>query len=141
LEDHGIIMLRNERWTVKPGHSKGHLTFVGLDDEWAGQMKPDIAFHAVGEHEPVICLLHNPAYCTRLMSYPWQWMLTGHTHGRQLASGSLGQRLYPGKFRHFTHGLYLINGRRVYVNRGLSYGQRSREWCRPEVTVFALKCA
>lgn len=140
LEDQGVFMLRNERWSVKPKHAKGQLTFVGLDDEWAGRMQPDTAFEGVSEDEAVICLLHNPAYCMDLMKYPWQWMLSGHTHGRQLASGRLGQRLYPGRYRQFTHGLYKVNGRYLYVNRGLSYGQRSREWCRPEVTVFGLKC-
>ena len=40
------------------------------------------------------------------------------------------------RYRHYTHGYYSVNGRHLYVNRGLSYGQRVLEWCRPEVTVF-----
>lgn len=141
LEDEGIVMLRNERWTMKVPEGQGKLTFVGLDDNWVGKMEPDIAFSGMHSNEPIVCLVHNPANCMRLMPYPWQWMLTGHTHGRQLATGHLGQRLYPGKYRQFTHGLYTVNGRYLYVNRGLSYGQRCREWCRPEVTVFELICA
>jgi hypothetical protein len=31
-----------------------------------------------------------------------------------------------------------VNGRHLYVNRGLSYGQRVLHWCRPEITVFKL---
>jgi hypothetical protein len=31
-----------------------------------------------------------------------------------------------------------VNGRHLYVNRGLSYGQRVLDWCRPEITVFKL---
>jgi predicted MPP superfamily phosphohydrolase len=139
LEAEGIPMLRNEILRVPDDTGRGQLTFVGLDDDWAGQMRPATAFSGVRQGEPIICLVHNPANCMRLMDYPWQWMLTGHTHGRQLASGGLGQRLYPGKYRQFTHGLYTINGRHLYVNRGLSYGQRGREWCRPEVTVFELR--
>jgi len=140
LENAGVVMLRNERWIMK-GSGGEQLMFVGLDDDWAGKMEPEIAFAGVRMDEPTVCLVHNPANCMRLMSYPWQWMLTGHTHGRQLATGHLGQRLYPGKYRQFTHGLYTVNGRHLYVNRGLSYGQRTREWCRPEVTVFDLQCA
>ena len=102
-------------------------------------MRPEKAFADVGEEEPVICLVHNPAMCLHLMSYPWQWMLTGHTHGRQLATSRLGRRLYPSRYRRFTHGLYMVNGRHLYVNRGLSYGQRHQDWCRPEVTVFELE--
>ena len=68
-------------------------------------------------------------------------MLTGHTHGRQMAQGPVGKRLFPGSYRRFTHGLYTINGRHLYVNRGLSYGQRHQQWCRPEITVFDLRAA
>ena len=73
-----------------------------------------------------------------LLEYPWQWMLSGHTHGRQLATSRFGKRFYPNKFRQYTHGYYEVEGRHLYVNRGLSYGQRVQYWCRPEVTVFKL---
>ena len=141
MDAHGITMLRNEAWQMKTPGQPGSLTFVGLDEHWAGQMKPEIAFAGIGEKEPVICLAHNPACCLSLMSYPWQWMLSGHTHGRQLAGSPLGQRLYPTKYRHFTHGLYRVNGRYLYVNRGLCYGQRARQSCRPEITAFELRAA
>lgn len=140
LEDHGIELLRNEVWRMPRGSGK-ELTFVGLDDEWSGRMRPQEAFASVKSNEPVVCLVHNPAMCLPLLRYPWQWMLTGHTHGRQIAAGPLGQRFYPGKYRRFTHGLYTVNGRHLYVNRGLSYGQRHQEWCRPEITVFSLQSA
>jgi len=32
----------------------------------------------------------------------------------------------------------VVEGRHLYVNRGLSYGQRMLDWCRPEITVFKL---
>lgn len=141
LESHGVHMLRNEVWHLKAGRHAHGLAFVGLDDAWAGQMRAHQAWASVDKAEPVICLVHNPAVCMQLMDYNWQWMLTGHTHGRQLAKGRIGQRLYPGKYRTFTHGLYAVNGRFLYVNRGLSYGQRAQNWCRPEVTVFTMEAA
>ena len=66
-------------------------------------------------------------------------MLSGHTHGRQVASSKLGRALYPKRYRHYTHGYYCVEGRHLYVNRGLSYGQRKKDWCRPEITVFRLE--
>lgn len=137
LADHGVHLLRNQSWRMQNPDGQA-LTFVGLDDDWSGRMHPDRAFASVGTEEPVICLVHNPAMCLPLLHYPWQWMLTGHTHGRQIGEGPLGRRFYPGKYRRFTHGLYTINGRHLYVNRGLSYGQRHQPWCRPEITVFDL---
>jgi hypothetical protein len=65
-------------------------------------------------------------------------MLAGHTHGRQVATSKFGRRFYPKRYRHFTHGYYAVNGRHLYVNKGLSYGQRIQHWCRPEITVFKL---
>ena len=69
---------------------------------------------------PIICLNHNPANCDELMKYPWQWMLAGHTHGRQVATSKIGRTLYPHRYRHYTHGYYTVKGRHLYVNRGLS---------------------
>jgi predicted MPP superfamily phosphohydrolase len=139
LQNRGMVVLRNEVWTLS-GIGKGMpLTIVGLDDEWSGHLDPEKAYAGLKPDLPIVLLNHNPANCIELMHYPWQWMLSGHTHGRQLATSRLGQRFYPHRYRHFTHGYYSINGRHLYVNRGLSYGQRVRDWCRPEITIFRLE--
>ncbi len=140
LHQRGIVVLRNEAWRL-PGVSGkgGALTIVGLDDEWSGHLDPERAYHGVDESSPIICLNHNPANCVELLRYPWQWMLSGHTHGRQVATSRLGRALYPHRYRHFTQGYYAVHGRHLYVNRGLSYGQRVLNWCRPEITVFKLR--
>ena len=139
LKGRKLIVLRNQVCEVRRNGSRTPLLLVGLDDEWSGHLDANKAFNRVGDDLPVICLNHNPANCTHLMRYPWQWMLSGHTHGRQLAAGRLGRRFYPHRYRHFTHGYYAVNGRHLYVNRGLSYGQRVLEWCRPEITAFRLE--
>ncbi len=136
LRAYGLIVLRNQALPIQLNGAKNPLMIVGLDDEWSGHIDPDRAFAGVSEDQPVICLNHNPANTMELMRYPWQWMLAGHTHGRAVATSRLGQRFYPKRYRHYTHGYYAVNGRHLYVNRGLSYGQRVRDWCRPEITVF-----
>jgi hypothetical protein len=139
LRKRSLIVLRNQAMTIQPKKAKTPLTIVGLDDEWSGNINPAKAFTNVDGKNPIICLNHNPANARDLMQYPWQWMLSGHTHGRQVATSKLGQKLYPNRYRHYTHGYYSISGRHLYVNRGLSYGQRVLEWCRPEITVFKLE--
>jgi len=139
LLDRGLIVLRNQPHYVHHDGASTPLAIVGLDDEWSGNIDPERAFDGVDQSLPIICLNHNPANCPDLMRYPWQWMLSGHTHGRQVAAGKLGRRFYPHRYRHFTHGYYAVNGRHLYVNRGLSYGQRLLEWCRPEITAFKLE--
>jgi hypothetical protein len=141
LEKRGLIVLRNERLVVKQPGGKTPLLIVGLDDEWSGSMDPAKAFEGVNGSQPTICLNHNPANVGELMEYPWQWMLSGHTHGRQVATSKFGRTFYPHRYRHYTHGYYSVNGRHLYVNRGLSYGQRVHHWCRPEITVFRLSDA
>jgi predicted MPP superfamily phosphohydrolase len=138
LKDRGLIVLRNETMYLKPDGCQRPVAIVGLDDEWSGHIDPDEAFAGVDDKLPIICLNHNPANARELLQYPWQWMLSGHTHGRQVASSRLGKRLYGHRFRQYTHGHYQVEGRHLYVNRGLSYGQRVQRWCRPEVTVFKL---
>lgn len=148
----GLIVLRNQVMRIEPGPrprraNKSHpghngeasgkpLMIVGLDDEWTGAIDPRAAFDGVPSDHPVICLNHNPANCAELLEYPWQWMLAGHTHGRQTDESRIARRF--SRRREYTHGYYAVSGRHLYVNRGLSYGQRVKHWCRPEVTVFRL---
>jgi predicted MPP superfamily phosphohydrolase len=141
LKQRGLIVLRNEKLELKKNGSGSKLTIVGLDDEWSGHIDPQQAFSGVDALQPIICLNHNPANAKELLKYPWQWMLAGHTHGRQLATSRFGRRFNSHRRRHYTHGYYSVEGRHLYVNRGLSYGQRVHAWCRPEITVFRLAIA
>jgi hypothetical protein len=136
LLDRGLIVLRNQTHLIEGTEGASQLAIVGLDDEWSGHIDAEKAFTGLDPAIPTICLNHNPANCNELMGYPWQWMLSGHTHGRQVGTSRFGRKFYPHRYRHFTHGYYHVNGRHLYVNRGLSYGQRKLEWCRPEITVF-----
>jgi predicted MPP superfamily phosphohydrolase len=138
LKDRGLIVLRNEILKIQRDGVANPLVIVGLDDEWSGHIDPERAFKSVKPNQPIICLNHNPVNARELLKYPWQWMLAGHTHGRQVATSRLGRKFYPHRFRHYTHGYYAVEGRHLYVNKGLSYGQRVLDWCRPEVTVFKL---
>lgn len=139
LTKRGMICLRNDVWKLDGTQGGRPLTLVGLDDEWSGHIDPERAWAKVDPEGPIICLNHNPVNAVQLMKYPWEWMLSGHTHGRQVATSRFGRALYPHRYRHFTHGYYSVNGRHLYVNRGLSYGQRVLNWCRPEITVFKLE--
>ena len=138
LRARGLRVLRNQTEYVPNGNGGKPLAIVGLDDEWSGHIDPAKGFAGVDASLPIICLNHNPANVLQLMEYPWQWMLAGHTHGRQVATSRFGRTFYPHRYRHYTHGYYAVGGRHLYVNRGLAYGQRVLSWCRPEITLFKL---
>lgn len=141
LRQRGLMVLRNEtfEWTA-PGAARG-VQIVGLDDEWTGAIDPPRAFAGINPDSPIICLNHNPANVLSLMDYPWQWMLSGHTHGRAIGVSPMGKRFMGHRFRHYTRGYYAVQGRHLYVNRGLCYGQRTMDWARPEITIFKIKAA
>jgi hypothetical protein len=139
LCDRGLRVLRNQSCQITPPGARAPLVIVGLDDEWSGHIDAARGFEGVDPSLPIICLNHNPVNVRELLDYPWQWMLAGHTHGRQVGSSRFGRTFYPGRYRHYTHGYYCVEGRHLYVNRGLSYGQRTLHWCRPEITIFKLQ--
>ena len=139
LVERHLCVLRNATHLIQKEGAAKPLAIVGLDDEWSGHIDAARGFAGIDPSLPIICLNHNPVNVLDLMDYPWQWMLAGHTHGRQVATSKFGRTFYPQRYRHYTHGHYAVQGRHLYVNRGLSYGQRVLDWCRPEITVFRLQ--
>jgi uncharacterized protein len=136
LERHGINVLRNERAIIKRG--EGELLIVGLDDEWTGRLDAKQGFESVNGRLPVICLNHNPVNARELLGFPWEWMLAGHTHGRPLEELCVRGKVVR-RGRPFVAGYYEVEpGRHLYVNRGLSYGEKRQKHNRPEITVFKL---
>ena len=139
LGDRGLTLLMNQPHRVKAAKASRPLTLVGLDDLWSGRLDARTAFGDVSADESVVCLNHDPRNAMQLLDYPWQWMLAGHTHGRQLGTSRMGRRLNGHRRREFVRGRYRLPGERhLYVNRGLSYGQRFDHWCKPEITLFRL---
>jgi predicted MPP superfamily phosphohydrolase len=136
LERHQINVLRNERATIRRGD--GAITIVGLDDEWTGRLDARRGFETCDGSVPTICLNHNPVNARELLEWPWQWMLAGHTHGRPLEEMKLRGKVVR-RGRPFVAGYYEVEpGRHLYVNRGLSYGDRRGRNNRPEITLFRL---
>ena len=139
LRDRGLILLQNQSIRIRRQGAKKPLIIVGLDDLWTGRLHAERAWTDVVEEDAVICLNHDPRNAMELLDYPWDWMLSGHTHGRQLATSMVGRRFNHKRRREFVRGIYhLPNDRMLYVNRGLSYGQRYDPWCKPEITLFRL---
>lgn len=136
LESHGIVVLRNERVTIRRG--AGELVIVGLDDEWTDRLDAELAFDSIDGSKPTLCINHNPVNARELLKWPWQWMLAGHTHGRPLEEMKVRGKIVR-RGRPFVGGYYEVEpGRHLYVNRGLSYGDRRWHNNRPEITVFKL---
>lgn len=119
-----IALIGVENWGMPPFSGKGDLKKAIKGTE-------DIPFK--------LLLSHNPTHWRKkvLPESDVALMLSGHTHGMQLAFGahSLSSLVYPQ-----WGGLYSQKGRSLYVNVGLGFlGLPFRFGAWPEITVITLR--
>jgi predicted MPP superfamily phosphohydrolase len=114
------------------------IRLVGVGDLWSNGVHPKIAFQGVGPDDHAILLAHNPDTKDFVAEYPWDLMLSGHTHGGQVVLPFVGARFVPVRDKNFIAGLKQWNGRQVYITRGVGNVRGVRVNCRPEVTVLDL---
>jgi predicted MPP superfamily phosphohydrolase len=141
-------VLRNERADVRVGGTT--LSVLGIDDlgrDWArGVLEhpalPPLAA-AVPDGRPFIVLSHRPDCFPQAARLGVALMLSGHTHGGQLAlPGRLGRRArnLAEFISEFDRGLYRRRGATLYVNRGLGFtGQRIRLFTPREIACLELR--
>lgn len=119
------------------------LCIAGFDDAMTGHAYfPDITADmpkgsaaVVLHHEPDFADVWAPSKCFDLM-------LSGHSHGGQIALPFFGPLRLPPFSEKYPRGLYQVGDMKLYTNRGLGTISLPIRFCaRPEITVFTLKCA
>ncbi len=135
MEAGGITVLRNEATalTIKDNP----LWLVGLGDLWVGDFQPHKAFADVPSDQVVIALMHNPYGIEHLGEFRAHVVMSGHTHGRK--NRTTAELKWQVGSRRFQAGMYEVEGKKLYVNRGLGRVGRVRLKARPEITVFTLR--
>ena len=137
IESSHIGLLDNQASKVKVGD--WNLNLVGLGDIWAREFHPEKAYNSHSSKEdPTIVLSHNPDTKDDLQKYPWDLMLSGHTHGGQVTIPLVGTPFAPVKDRRFVKGLHRWEDRWVYITRGVGNLFGVRVNCRPEVSLLTL---
>jgi predicted MPP superfamily phosphohydrolase len=117
VRDAGAILLRNSGARIERG--RGSLFIGGVDDPSRGALgvDPARALRAAAPEEPRIMLAHRPSLFELCANAGAQLVLSGHTHGGQIALSpewSLARLLGP-----YTMGLYERGGAHLYVHRGM----------------------
>lgn len=142
LAENGIHLVENSHVVVEQGGAQ--LVLAGVDDLWEGEQDLDRAFAAAPPPllAPRILLCHNPDYAVNpaLPAHSISLMLSGHTHGGQVAIPGLGAPILPIRHKEFARGLVQTAWGQVYVSRGI--GQITppvRILTRPEVALLRLR--
>jgi predicted MPP superfamily phosphohydrolase len=135
LNDAGIKALYNSNVLTTPRDNA--VRVVGLSDLWAGDFNPESAFAATcPKDEFTILLSHNPDTLQYLSDYPWDLMLSGHTHGGQVVLPGIGAPWTPVTNMRHRRGFFNLGDRYLNVATGTGGLFQLRFNCPPEITVF-----
>jgi predicted MPP superfamily phosphohydrolase len=141
LREKGAVVLRNEGTTVTRGNAR--LFVAGVDDTWTRRANLD---RALERREPgtfTLLLSHDPALFPAAAKQGIRLVLSGHTHGGQVALPFFPKLLSLGKLAHRFHlGLYRDGDSTLYVHPGLgTTGPPIRVGVAPEIAILTLRAA
>jgi predicted MPP superfamily phosphohydrolase len=139
LREAGAVVLRNEGRSVT---RNGATLFVaGVDDTWT--RRADL-LRTLADREPDVCTLllaHDPELFPLAAQHGVSLVLSGHTHGGQIALPFFPKLLGLGKLAHRFHlGLYRDGDSSLYVHPGLgTTGPPIRVGVAPEIAILTLR--
>jgi len=138
LSKAGIRDITNKGFAIEKGG--GSVWIAGLDDEWTGYPKPDLAIEGAPANAPRIVVTHNPTLADELPSGYADLILAGHTHGWQVYVPLVTSLVVPQQMRKYRAGFYRTPAGLMYVTRGIgTIGESVRFWCSPEVVLVTLQ--
>jgi predicted MPP superfamily phosphohydrolase len=117
-----------------------NLRLVGLTDAWSGIFNPSRAFKSDNPRlvDATILLSHNPDTKSAVSAFPWDLMLSGHTHGGQLRLPLLGTPFAPVRDKRYVSGLHRWSERWLHVTAGVGSVFGVRINCPPDIGLLTL---
>jgi uncharacterized protein len=141
LRRRGVYVLTNQNTELRRGSDV--LQLAGVDD-W-GWGKADFArtMRGVDTSRPSVMLSHEPMALDVPETRGVSLILSGHTHGGQIALPFVGApAAYVWEHLKYLRGVYESEGTQLYVSRGTGMiGVPVRVGARPEVAVLRLQRA
>ncbi|MDB6054171.1 MAG: hypothetical protein JWN25_1694 [Verrucomicrobiales bacterium] len=136
LEGSGITVFENTRETLTV--RKQELEITGLADLWSGKNFLPWKLLLPGKN-PSLVMAHNPDSKDFYARYPWDLMLSGHTHGGQVVIPGMGAPFVPVQDTKRVYGLFdLPNSKQVHITSGVGNLRGIRINCRPEIAILKL---
>jgi len=133
----GIPLLLNQNCRLR--WNGADFWLAGVDDIWDGHLDLAAARAGIPTDAFTILLAHSPDVADEAAEHGFAVQISGHTHGGHLRLPGLGPFARPRFGRRYMMGHYQIGAMQLYVSRGLG-GEALRLFCRPEVTIFTLRC-
>ncbi|PQV62769.1 hypothetical protein B1R32_12216 [Abditibacterium utsteinense] len=137
----GAHELKNDAFAIERNGEK--LWMCGIDD-WATGHSDLSAFPSrFSPQNCAILLAHEPDFADDVaLGGRFDLMLSGHSHGGQIALPLVGPVHLPAGGRKYPRGRYQVEDMMLYTNRGLGVVDLPIRFCaRPEITVLTLKAA
>jgi len=134
-----VTVLVNNYAVVSRG--KSSLYVVGVDDPYTRRSNLSKALENIPQNSTKILLAHSPQIIGEATGKV-DLVLAGHTHGGQVVVPFVGPLFVPlpARYKKYVHGLFLVNGTYMYVNRGLGTSILPiRFFAPPEIAVIVLK--
>lgn len=137
LNDTPFRILNNQTETLSI--NGGHLNITGLGEYMLGKCLPETAFETYRSDAPGIVLSHNPDSFPLLKNYPGDLVLAGHTHGAQVNFPFFWNHFTLMEQPHYKRGLFSLENKWLYVNRGIGSVMPFRWFSTPEITLITLE--
>ena len=141
MRQRGATVLRNEGVVVE--RDGAPLFIAAIDDTWTKRADLDRALEARPENVPTVMLAHDPDRFPQIAKRGVEVVLSGHTHGGQIAMPFLARWINASKLAHHFHiGVYHDGDSTLYVHPGLgTTGPPIRLGAAPAVVVLTLRAA
>lgn len=136
----GVHWLRNRN--VRVERQGTFIQLLGIDDYWEDSSSLDAACKGLDAHALRILLSHNPDNNEEieLSKIYIDSVISGHTHGCQVALPLLGQPAMPSRFgEKYRVGLVRDGERQTFISRGVGHLVAPIRFnCLPEVALITL---
>jgi predicted MPP superfamily phosphohydrolase len=132
-----FILLHNETSIVPIRDT--FINICGVGEYVLNRCEPKIAFKNYNKNFPGIVLAHNPDGVPKLLEYPGDIILCGHTHGGQINLPWMWKKFTLLENFNLKRGLKSLRNKTIYINRGVGAVMPFRWFSIPELTLITLE--
>jgi predicted MPP superfamily phosphohydrolase len=138
LAEAGARVLINDAVRLPTPHDD--VAILGIDDPWTGRPDGDRAVEACGDATVRIGVSHSPDGLPFLRGRGVSLLLTGHTHGGQIALPGPRPIIVPGPLgKRWPFGLHREGDLTLFVSRGVGTTELPiRTFATPDIAVFTV---